>query len=374
MLDRRAPSIAALALALAPRALAASPEPAPAGKTSATIRIELPGGAVGGWSLEPGEKRVVLDLPRGASFPLDFGEASSGFIHDADVSTNEAGGHRVDLTIAAGYLARVDVAGGFLVLTFESRFAPTSGALSTDAYGLGIDDKIAITVHNHPELSASLTVSHTGHVTVPLVGDVPVAGLSPEQFASRLADLLGRTYLVDPQVDVAVTEYRSQWIMVTGEVATPGRVFLRGPTRLKEVLSEAGGFAEASGPEIHVSRRVEGSDTYATERVARKEFESGLSNPVLRTGDIVEVPRTAFCYVQGEVRLPNRIPIERGTTLLRALSLVGGLTEWADRKSVTIRHSDGRVDEINLKQVVAGKIDDPELVGDEVVVVRRRFF
>ena len=374
MLDRRAASWLAIALAFASFAHAAQRDAAPPARPQATIRIELPVGAAGGWSLVPGEKRVVLDLPRGASFPLDFGEASGGFVREADVSANETGGHRLDLTIEAGYLARVDVAEGALVLTFESRFAPTGDALPADAYRLGIDDKITVTVHNHPELSATLTISHTGNVTVPLVGDIPAAGSSPEQLASRLADLLGRTYLVDPQVDVGVTEYRSQWVMVSGEVTTPGRVFLRGGTRLKEVLSEAGGFAEASGPEIHLSRKTEGSEGYTTERIARTDFESGLSNPVVGHEDIVDVPRTSFCYVQGEVRLPNRIPIERGTTLLRALSLVGGLTEWADRKSVTIRHSDGRVEEINLKQVVAGKIDDPVLVGDEVVVVRRRFF
>ena len=359
---------------LVPTALAAPTEAVSPKLTTTEIRIELPDGSSGGWSLVPGEKRVVLDLPRGASFPLDFGEASAGFVHDSVVSTNGEGGHRLDLTLAAGYLARVAVNGSALVLTFESRYAPSSGTLSEDAYRLGPGDKIALTVHNRPELSATLTIGDTGTITGPLVGEVPATGLSTGQLAGRLTDLLGRTYLVDPQVDVAVVEYRSQWVMVTGEVATPGRVALRGGTRLKEVLSEAGGFAEASGPLIVVARRIEGSDNYEKDTIERKDFESGLSNPLMLPGDIVDVPRTMYCYVQGEVRLPSRVPIERGTTLLRALSLVGGLTEWADRKSVTIRYGDGRVVAVNLKRVVAGEADDPVLGGDEVIVVRRRFF
>jgi polysaccharide biosynthesis/export protein len=370
----RATMILVLALALLPAALAAPPDADAPSRTSATVRIELPQGAGSSWALVPGEKRVILDLPRGASFPLDFGEASGGFVHDAAVSTSATGGHHVDLTIAAGYLAKVEMAGTFLVLTFESRFAPTTEALSEDAYRLGIDDKIAVNVHGQKELDSTLVVSHTGNVTVPLVGDVPVVGLSPEQLAARIAELLGRTYLVDPQVDVSVVEYRSQWVMVTGEVATPGKIPLRGGTRLKEVLSEAGGFAEAAGPSIEVNHKVGDSEKYEKEKITRKDFESGMVNPVVRAGDIVDVPRTAYCYVQGEVRLPNRIPIEQGTTLLRALSLVGGLTEWADRKAVTIRYKDGRALKYNLKAVVEGKMDDPVLVGDEVVVVPRRFF
>ncbi len=374
MLDRTLSTLTALGLALAPIALGAPTNPAGPGRASATVRIELPAGPAGSWTLVPGEKRVVLDLPRGASFPLDFAEASNGFIHDSAVSTNEAGGHHVDLTIAAGYLARIAVVDGFLVLTFESRFAPTTEALSENAYRLGVDDKIAVTVHNHEELSATLTVGHTGTISVPLAGDVPAVGLSTEQLAARITDLLGRSYLVDPQVDVAVAEYRSQWVMVTGEVASPGKVPLRGGTRLKEVLSDAGGFAEAAGPTIEIAHKVGDTEKYEKERIARKDFESGMMNPVVRSGDIVDVPRTAYCYVQGEVRLPNRIPIEQGTTLLRALALVGGLTEWADRKAITIRYKDGRALKYNIKDVVAGKLDDPVLEGDEIVVVPRRFF
>ena len=63
---------------------------------------------------------------------------------------------------------------------------------------------------------------------------------SARELSARLADLLGRAYLVNPQVDLSVREYRSQWVMVSGEVSLAGRVYLRGGTRLKEVLSEAG--------------------------------------------------------------------------------------------------------------------------------------
>jgi polysaccharide export outer membrane protein len=155
-------------------------------------------------------------------------------------------------------------------------------------------------------------------------------------------------------------------------------VILRGGTRLKEVLSDAGGFRETSGQVITISRPVANeADDFETVSIERREFEAGLKNPVLEHGDIIDVPRAAYCYVHGEVRSPGRIPIERETTLLKAITLVGGLTEWADRKNVRILYSDDPDAEevvVNLKKIQDGKATDPVLKGGEVVVIKRRFF
>jgi hypothetical protein len=64
-------------------------------------------------------------------------------------------------------------------------------------------------------------------------------------------------------------------------------------------------------------------------------------------------------------------------TLLRAIALSGGLTEWADRKQVKVLYAPGHVPQermYNLKSIVAGKTEDPELSGGEVIVISRRFF
>jgi polysaccharide export outer membrane protein len=234
-----------------------------------------------------------------------------------------------------------------------------------------------ITVHNHPELTSHLTISREGTITAPLLGDTKAEGYSPRQLGIRLSELLGRSYLVDPQVDVEVEDYRSQWVMVTGEVRIPSRISLRGGTRLKEVLAEAGGFGINSGELITISRRVEGSGEYTTLKVDRSEFETGSVDPVLRHGDIIDVGRSDWCYCQGEVNAPGRTRIERGMTLLKAISLCGGLTEWADRKQVRVLVQEDGVSRervFNVKRIVEGKGEDPVLTGGEVIVVRRRFF
>ena len=360
----------------APAALAETPDGASAG-TLAEIRIALPQGGPRRVTVEPEDRVVIIDLPRGAVLPMDFSEASGGLVRSAEVGSGEPDRLRVALQLAAGYLARVTVDEEALTLTFESRLgAARTSADPESLYLLGPDDKIVVTVHNHPELTATLTVSREGKVSVPLVGAVDASGRSPLDVEQQVAEMLGRSYLVDPQVDVSVAEYRSQWVMVTGAVTVTGRVFLRGGTRLKEVLSEAGGFRETSGEKITISRRREGTEEFETLSIDRREFEAGTANPALRHGDIIEVSKAQYCYIQGEVRNPSRVPIERGTTLLQAITIVGGLTEWADRRTVTILSGEGGSEErkVNLKRIQTGKEPDPVLQGGEIIVVGRRFF
>lgn len=353
---------------------AAAAEPV---RSHAEIRIDLPDAAPQ-ISVLPGARHVLLELPRGSIFPLDLSGSSGGLLSGGEVTPLGEDRVQLRLELALGLLNRVDYEPGAVVLHFGSRFDAQreSGAGGT-AYLLGPDDKLLITVHNHPELTSRPTITNEGTINAPLIGDVDAAGMSPRQLAVRLSELLGASYLVDPQVDVGVEEYRSQWVVVTGEVRMPQRVPLRGGTTLKEVLSEAGGFTDLSGERITISRRIGIDGEYETIVISRGDFETGVRDPRLQRGDIVDVSRSTYCYLQGEVRSPGRVQVERGMTLLKALSLVGGLTEWADKKAVRVLYEPGTVPRevvYNVKRIQAGKDDDPPLEGGEVIVVPRRFF
>jgi polysaccharide export outer membrane protein len=344
--------------------------------TSATIRLELPPDGPGNVSLIPGTARVVLELPAGVQYPLDFTVASKGLVRDSKVAPIDDGRVRLELELAAGILDRVEYEPGAVVLHFRSRFHlnPDQPA-ALGQYLIGAKDKLQVIVHGRPELTSRLTVSGDGVINAPLVGEIHAAGSTPRQVAIQLAELLGHQYLVDPQVDVEVEEFNSQWVMVDGEVREPGRVPLRGGTQLKEVLSEAGGFTRDSGERITISRRPAGSTQPAvTIEVDRADFETGKTNPALDHGDIVTVTRAAYCYVHGEVSNPTRVRIERGMTLLKALTMVGGLTEWANRKEIKILDGEGSKPRVyNLRAIQSGKLPDPALYGDEIIVVARRF-
>jgi polysaccharide export outer membrane protein len=347
-------------------------------KTSAEIHIELPAARGAGVTVVPGDSSVLIELPRGSIFPLEFASSSNGLLRGGEVKPLGDDRLELHLDLALGLLDRIVYQPDSMVLVFTSRYEIEGHTGSTgEQYLLGPDDKLLITVQNHPELTSHPTITGEGTINIPLLGDVKATGYTPRRFAQRLSELLGRSYLVDPQIDVEVEEYRSQWVVVTGEVRTPRRISLKGGTRLKEVLAEAGGFGENSGEIIAISRRLESSGEYTALIVDRAEFESGTNNPVLRHGDIVDVGRSAWCYLQGEVRLPGRVRIERGMTLLRAIALSGGMTEWADRKQVKVLYAPGTQPQeriFNLKSIVAGKSSDPELRGGEVVVINRRFF
>ena len=345
-------------------------------ETTAQIRIALPEGDRSNVSVSPSADRLVIELPHGARFPVDFAASSGGMLREARVET---AGDRitVEVELALGQLHRIDFEQDSLVLQFRSRHLPPLAIGDPqERYVLGPDDRISVLVHNQPELASELDITREGWITVALVGQVKAAGLTPAQLAAKLTELLADGYLIDPKVDVGVKIYRSQWVVVSGEVLNPGRVPLRGGTKLKEVLGEADGFSDEAGEEITITRKVHGTDETRTLRISRTEYEHGKSNPTLKHEDVIDIRRAEYCYIQGEVRESGRVRIERGMTLFRVIALAGGLTDWANRKKVLVLYGDGSIPReriFNLNKIESGKEDDPVIRGGEDIIIRKRF-
>ena len=112
--------------------------------------------------------------------------------------------------------------------------------------------------------------------------------------------------------------------------------------------------------------------------VSRTEFESGKQQPVAVHGDIIDVRRADYCYIQGEVRRTGRVRIERGMTLMRVIALAGGLTDWANRKNVVVLYpgrAGPRERVFNLNKIELGK-GPPRtrvIAGGEDIIVKKRF-
>ncbi len=365
-----------IATVLAVGALATGLAVGAADVTTSEIRIGLPEGFAGPVSVEPGPARVVLDLPKGATLPVDFVAASGGLLREGVVTALPGDRLRVELQLATGLLDRVSFEGDAVVVRFESRFRSTAGTDDpAERYTLGVGDRVKLAVHGHPDLTTDMVVDPSGTVMAPLVGEIRAVGTTVRELGDRIAELLGRDYFVDPQVDAQVSEYNSQWVTVTGEVRTPQKVALKGGTKLKEAIAEAGGLTDDAGETILISRTA-GDGVPSSISVERPAFERGEANPVLVHGDVVSIERASYCYVNGEVRSPGKIRLERGLTLLRALTQAGGLTEWANRKEVRVIRegvADSPVTVFNLNKIMEGKAEDPPLRGGDVVVVKRRF-
>ena len=227
----------------------------------------------------------------------------------------------------------------------------------TFPYLVGPGDVLKVTVWGHDNLSRADAVSPQGTLPFPLIGEVPVAGLTAAQVEARIRELLDRDYIVDPRVSVAVQEYRSQKVFVLGEVAKPGVYPLTGATSLLDVLSQAGGQTAAAGGSLLVTRApaANGAAPAAAGEVLRVNVKKLLdgdpaSNLRLQNGDTVFFPRLATFFVLGEVQRQGGFALERETTVLDAISLAGGLTGRAAPRSAKIlrKQLDGPLTTIEL--------------------------
>jgi polysaccharide export outer membrane protein len=250
-------------------------------------------------------------------------------------------------------------------------------------YQVGPGDILEVTVIGNDEASRVPTVQTNGAVTLPLLGEVQVAGLTVGEVRRKVASLLEKDYLVNPQVEVKVREYHSQFVSVVGEVNSPGRKPLRGRTRLIDALSEAGGFKTTASGEVIVTRVDGGFDSGSRTLKIRLSSAATPQDMVnlelpLRSGDIITASPKYYVTVDGEVSRPSRYAIEADLTVTGAISLAGGQTRFGSN-TVKVRRTDpqtGKVTllEVNLKDVRNGKKPDVPLQPNDVISVPRRVF
>jgi len=163
-------------------------------------------------------------------------------------------------------------------------------------------DLLSVNVYDAPELTNSYRVDPAGDLTLPLCGKVHLRGLSLQEAAKSLeAALKDGQILVQPQVSVDVLQYSGQYVTVTGEVTNPGRVALIAPTKLSEILAEAGGVTPLAGERIRI--RHTDDDTAPEEEIpyARSRSNPQAAAVLVRPGDSVIVPRAGIIYVLGAV-------------------------------------------------------------------------
>jgi polysaccharide export outer membrane protein len=249
---------------------------------------------------------------------------------------------------------------------------------------VGAEDLIEISVFEIPDLNRTVRVSSRGTISLPLLGEIRVEGLTPMEVESRLRDELGRRYLQDPQVSVFVKEHGSSKVSVLGAVGKPGVYEMIGPRTLLQILSQAGGLTDDAAAELFLIR---GANNGNTERIPipvqdLMAHHDPALNVAIRSGDIISVPieQEIYIYVDGAVKNPGRVehPASRSITLLQAIAKAGGTTDRANLKEIQVlrKGEDGtqKVVQVNLKRIRKGKDLDPLLQDGDIVVVQETFF
>jgi polysaccharide export outer membrane protein len=245
------------------------------------------------------------------------------------------------------------------------------------AYTIGPEDVLRITVYEHPDLSQEVVVAPDGSFSYPLIGTVQAAGLTVRQLEAQMVRRLADGYLVAPQLTITVTQSRSRQVHVLGAVKAPGNYVLQQNTTLVELLSKAGGPTPDAGWYVTIVRSsAAGGEGAAASgegpEVLRVDLEQLLAGKMghikVYSGDTVYVHESAFFFVSGQVRNPGRYRLTRGMTILKAITLAGGPTEFAAKKRVRVR----RTVQGQLREFSAAMSDLVE--PEDVIIVPESLF
>jgi polysaccharide biosynthesis/export protein len=254
----------------------------------------------------------------------------------------------------------------------------------TQEYRVGPKDLLEISVFGADELSRTVRVSEDGKVSLPLLGEVLVDGLTKSELEKKLADLLGEKYVQNPQVTVFIREYQSKRVSVLGAVEKPGPYQLLGRQTLMQIVSEAGGLTRDAGSDIIIIRQLPDGTSTSLRISIDDLFLKGDAklNVPLEAGDIVNIPvdKLVAVYVFGQVKNPGALQVKKSAmpTLLQAIAQAGGFTDRASRGGVVIKRKDetGKEKEIkvNVRSILNNKQKDVPLLENDTVYVPESLF
>ncbi len=168
--------------------------------------------------------------------------------------------------------------------------APDGTELSVStAYRIGPTDTIGVNVFGVPEYSGDYVVDDTGRIQLPLVGDVPLVGMTSSEAAASLTKLLAQSYLKSPVVQIVIKSPTSRRVTVDGAVGAPGLYAISGQSTLLQIIAQAKGTTDSANPRRTVIfRTINGKRMAAAFDL--KDIRRGVENdPAIFANDIVVV-------------------------------------------------------------------------------------
>lgn len=278
--------------------------------------------------------------------------------------------HLVGAMLFAGLGAAVPTLAQTAALPQGLVSAPTSAPLNvTPNYKIAAGDVVGINVADFPTLSAQSTVAPDGSISLPLLHQVTLTGLTLDQTTALLTRRF-KKFVISPIVTVSLLQKHPQFVVFSGEVGRPGMLEYRPGMHLVEALAEAGGLVITGNPATgsltpvgsqttiadpsHVSIAHEDGTKETLNVTTHPENLSGTPTDILlASGDVITVPQQlGKVNVTGQIRQPGVIPYRDNMSLFDAISDAGGYNaDTADLPNSTLTH-DGKTTLINLEPML----------------------
>jgi len=293
------------------------------------------------------------------------------------------------------------------VLPSAGASKPAAAGALPDAHKAGVgdyavspEDLLEITVMDVPEVSRTYRVSSNGFLTLPLLPEpVAAAGETLDQLSRLIATKFHDAGMLNnAQVTVTLRETRLHAVLVSGEVKRAQAYPVYGPTRLLDILVQAGGLSDGAGndaiimrgdigtrADLEESARAGTANAPPRERTftldIRKLVETGddKTNILLYPGDRVTIQRAALVYIMGAVIRPGGYVLNesrQNITVLKALAMAGDVSNVAKKDRITILRKDPALEgekreeiPVNYKAMVKGQIADVRLMPDDILYV-----
>jgi polysaccharide export outer membrane protein len=244
-------------------------------------------------------------------------------------------------------------------------------------YTLGPQDQLKITVFDEPDLSNIYRIDSDGFITFPMINKVAASGITPPELQDRIRAMLASGYIRNPQVRVEVEGYKSQSIIVSGEVRSPGKVVMTGAMTLVEALAAAGSPTSAASNEISVSRQkrsatgtVPNENDVDIIRVNLKDLQMGRAGRdlQLQDGDLINIPKALTFFITGQIRNTGSFVWDSAITVQQAIALAGGLTDRGSSRRIKADRiaPDGKVKEVTLRLEDRVQPNDIIKIGNKI--------
>jgi polysaccharide export outer membrane protein len=233
-------------------------------------------------------------------------------------------------------------------------------------------DIMRISVFKNPDLSLDARVSEAGTIGYPLIGAVAVAGLTLPGAEHKIAEMLREGgFVLNPQVNILLTQALGNLVSVIGDVNTPGRYSLEAAGgHLSGMLAAAGGIGPNGGDIVIVTGSRGGKPFRREIDIVKMQLSGNTSDDIdLSGGDTLFVGRAPLFYIYGQVQKPGQVRLERGMTVMQALAAGGGVTGKGTSRGI-VRHRRDATGKIKEESV---SLDD-DVHDQDVIYVKESLF